>query len=165
MATSKILFGKNTTFPTSLTSAWSVVDAESNVDSIQNVIDDYADGNEYGGNPYGNLATHTSEDAVVVIAVTPDRPVDLVAALAVMPVAPTLSARPVQATAAIYLTCFDSIIMSIYLLRMYVIIIPSYKFVTNLLHCNKNYNNVTRFCQINGLFSVIFIIISHFQGI
>lgn len=66
MATSKILFGKNTTFPTSLTSAWSVVDAESNVDSIQNVIDDYADGNEYGGNPYGNLATHTSEDAVVV---------------------------------------------------------------------------------------------------
>lgn len=66
MATSKILFGTNTTFPTNLTSDWSVVDVQSNTDTIQNVIDDYAGGDVTGGSPYGNLVNHISEDAVVM---------------------------------------------------------------------------------------------------
>lgn len=66
MATSKILFGKDTTFPTSLTQGWTVIDVQENSDSVQNVIDNYAGGNAEGGVPHGNLSGHTSENAVVI---------------------------------------------------------------------------------------------------
>lgn len=66
MSTSKILFGNNTTFPTSFSSEWSVVDVATNIENIQNIIDTYADGDASGGAPSGNLSSHLSEDAVLL---------------------------------------------------------------------------------------------------